>query len=926
MGEEHQPLEKEELVDAVHRDAIRTDPTNPFYANHHRPDASCISQHYHHNADDSNVQKLINIIVIYTLEHGDISYTQGMTDILSPILYVMRNEADAYICFAAMVERIKGHFTEWCTGTLLKLERFRHLCEVLDPQLYHFLTTAIEEDAFALFFGMVLIECRREFAFNDSFHLLETIWAGGTCIKNSLPSTASLSSTSEADWARYMTYESPEVLQQVFDQSGMPYSAVPLPYSTMSGSYVIGYPYTFSRNPSLLSQQTPPPPGPAYPWRPNEPEAGVIPEASNSSNSSPVSAPVGINYSASNSSPSQHHRTPMGNKNGTTGNMPRSPELARVRSHSDSNLKSFSAQSRCSSTRSPYRISSASPHIQRGAEGQLRAHKLGNCSFSHSESELYDTFGSGKVAVQARLSRNPTEMSDMSSISSGVSGIDRSRSGTRNHTPDSPSVIGTRARHHSYSRDARKSTSSERRWGTSGSGGGGGSDSSGGSDTGIPNCLTSDGTDFKMTPRSVGSKGNMSSGTPQQGIRTPDTLVPGVTPDKMAVAMAEAGLSGGGEYTDPKTGMVTRVEVHQDLGDLGGGGPTHHLPQDMSTHVEVHPQPQAQNFEGRGGRGGGGVTRVEVHPQPQDSDGGDGESLLDLDPDDNIQVIERNGMITSIGHKSPLVSSTQHSREGSVRLRSHNLTSHTESDSEASRRHRRRATTSPKRVRRTPVVGTPVGTPVDFSSSSSPYVCDREEMANHRVTPVAFFDAMEKIAASASSSRGAHFPTHFTSKSPSAKRAFLDGREGRGMGGNGGGLERSNEDIVLSYHQVNPPPAEDDPDRDLVLSLVKTDEGAPRVSKEKSLSICFSECYSLFVCLSILVQNRAAIMDRGTDFYQLSTILNAQAAEQDLDKTLRVAQQLYRIYRKYQETWFGPNGNNCWLDDPDATRSADQAV
>ena len=121
------------LYEAVRRDAVRTDPTQPFYTHRGRPPTESYTRtevNFTQSEAEDNIQKLINIIVIYTLEHDGVSYTQGMSDILSPILFVMEREADAYICFSAMLERIRSNFSAWCEGTLNKLERLRHICQV----------------------------------------------------------------------------------------------------------------------------------------------------------------------------------------------------------------------------------------------------------------------------------------------------------------------------------------------------------------------------------------------------------------------------------------------------------------------------------------------------------------------------------------------------------------------------------------------------------------------------------------------------------------------------------------------------------------------------------------------------------------------------------------------------------------------------
>ena len=145
-----------------------------------------------------------------------------MTDLLSPILYVMGREDDAYICFAAMFERIKVNFTEWCEGTLNKLERLKHLCEVLDPELFDYLSQ-LPEDPFVLFFGMVLIECRREFGFQDGLHLLEVLWAAA--LHRDAPS---LEDVTPAKWASFMTSVSTEIVFQTFGEAEAPYSTHPL--------------------------------------------------------------------------------------------------------------------------------------------------------------------------------------------------------------------------------------------------------------------------------------------------------------------------------------------------------------------------------------------------------------------------------------------------------------------------------------------------------------------------------------------------------------------------------------------------------------------------------------------------------------------------------------------------------------------------
>jgi len=184
------------LYDMVKRDAERTDVTVDFYS----------------GPSNQNVRKLTNIIMTYVQEHPNVSYTQGMTDMLSPILYVMNEEADAYICFSCLLQPIQENFSPQCEGALGKIEGVKHLCEVLAPDLYHYLER-LEQDAFTLCFGMVLIECRREFSFKESINLLEVIIASRYGYR------ITTQNVSEVFWANYMTTASMDILEEVISSA-----------------------------------------------------------------------------------------------------------------------------------------------------------------------------------------------------------------------------------------------------------------------------------------------------------------------------------------------------------------------------------------------------------------------------------------------------------------------------------------------------------------------------------------------------------------------------------------------------------------------------------------------------------------------------------------------------------------------------------
>lgn len=75
----------------------------------------------------------------YALNHPTVSYCQGMSDLASPLLVTMGDEAHAYICFCALMKRLHSNFL--LDGIVMTL-KFQHLAEGLlyyDPEFYAYL-------------------------------------------------------------------------------------------------------------------------------------------------------------------------------------------------------------------------------------------------------------------------------------------------------------------------------------------------------------------------------------------------------------------------------------------------------------------------------------------------------------------------------------------------------------------------------------------------------------------------------------------------------------------------------------------------------------------------------------------------------------------------------------------------------------------
>lgn len=149
------------VTSMVRKDVLRTDRLHPFYAG---------------SDDNQNIAALFNILTTYALNHPAVSYCQGMSDIASPLLVTMGDEAHAYICFCAVMTRLNANFM--LDGIAMTL-KFSHLAEALqhyDPEFYEYLKMQ-QADDLLFCYRWLLLEMKREFAFDDSLQMLEVLWS-----------------------------------------------------------------------------------------------------------------------------------------------------------------------------------------------------------------------------------------------------------------------------------------------------------------------------------------------------------------------------------------------------------------------------------------------------------------------------------------------------------------------------------------------------------------------------------------------------------------------------------------------------------------------------------------------------------------------------------------------------------------------------
>lgn len=101
-----------------------------------------------------------------------------MSDLCSPMIILLEDEADAFWCFERLMRRMRGNFrcTETSVGVETQLSNLASITQVIDPKLHQHLETLGGGD-YLFAFRMLMVLFRREFSFGDSLYLWEMMWA-----------------------------------------------------------------------------------------------------------------------------------------------------------------------------------------------------------------------------------------------------------------------------------------------------------------------------------------------------------------------------------------------------------------------------------------------------------------------------------------------------------------------------------------------------------------------------------------------------------------------------------------------------------------------------------------------------------------------------------------------------------------------------
>ncbi|XP_068579241.1 TBC1 domain family member 15 isoform X2 [Cebidichthys violaceus] len=148
----------------IEKDVNRTDRSNRFYE----------------GIDNPGLVLLHDILMTYCMLDFDLGYVQGMSDLLSPILYVMENEVDAFWCFVSFMEQMHQNFEEQMQGMKTQLIQLSTLLRLLDLSFWNYLES--QDSGFLYFcFRWLLIRFKRELSFQDVLRLWEVMWTDLPC-------------------------------------------------------------------------------------------------------------------------------------------------------------------------------------------------------------------------------------------------------------------------------------------------------------------------------------------------------------------------------------------------------------------------------------------------------------------------------------------------------------------------------------------------------------------------------------------------------------------------------------------------------------------------------------------------------------------------------------------------------------------------
>ncbi|GBG73412.1 hypothetical protein CBR_g16128 [Chara braunii] len=128
--------------------------------------------------DKRNLARLWDTLAVYAWVDPECGYCQGMSDLMSPLVVLFKDEADAFWCFERLMRRVRENFTgnSSSLGAQRKLEHIAAILSVVDAELHNHLAS-LGAGTYTFAVRVLMTMFRRELSFADSLYMWEIMWA-----------------------------------------------------------------------------------------------------------------------------------------------------------------------------------------------------------------------------------------------------------------------------------------------------------------------------------------------------------------------------------------------------------------------------------------------------------------------------------------------------------------------------------------------------------------------------------------------------------------------------------------------------------------------------------------------------------------------------------------------------------------------------
>ncbi|NXL37775.1 TBC16 protein, partial [Glaucidium brasilianum] len=146
----------------VDKDVVRTDRSNQFFR----------------GEDNPNVETMRRILLNYAVFNPAIGYSQGMSDLVAPLLAEVLDESDTFWCFVGLMQNTIFISSPRDEDMEKQLMYLRELLRLMHPRFYQHLSSLGEDGLQMLFCHRWILLCfKREFPEAEALRMWEACWA-----------------------------------------------------------------------------------------------------------------------------------------------------------------------------------------------------------------------------------------------------------------------------------------------------------------------------------------------------------------------------------------------------------------------------------------------------------------------------------------------------------------------------------------------------------------------------------------------------------------------------------------------------------------------------------------------------------------------------------------------------------------------------